>query len=45
MARRVIEKGVEVLALRFPDMALCDDEPVEILGGVLRGPQSLWVTP
>jgi cytochrome P450 len=44
MARRVIEKGVEVLAERFPEMALCPDAPVEILGGVLRGPRSLWVT-
>ncbi len=44
MARRVIEKGLEVLARRFPDMALCPDEPVQILGGVLRGPRSLRVT-
>lgn len=45
MARRVLEKGIEVLTARYPDMALCPDEPVEILGGVLRGPRSLWVTP
>ncbi len=45
MARRVIEKGVEVLASRFPEMELCADEPVEIVGGVLRGPRSVWVTP
>jgi len=44
MARRVIDKGVEVLARRFPDMQLCDDAPPEILGGVLRGPRSLEVT-
>jgi cytochrome P450 len=44
MARRVIGKGVEVLASRFPEMRLWDEEPVEILGGVLRGPRSLWVT-
>lgn len=45
MARRVIEKAVEVLATRFPDMTICDDQPIEILGGVLRGPRSLWVRP
>jgi cytochrome P450 len=44
MARRVVAKGVEVLAERFPAMQLCDDAPVEILGGVLRGPRALWVT-
>lgn len=45
MARRVLEKGIEVLASRYPDMALCPGDPPQILGGVLRGPQSLWVTP
>lgn len=45
MARRVLEKGVEVLARRYPDMALCTDEPNPILGGVLRGPSTLWVEP
>jgi cytochrome P450 len=44
MARRVIEKGIEVLSARYPNMTLCPDAPVEILGGVLRGPQALWVT-
>ncbi len=44
MARRVVAKGVEVLARRFPQMRLCEDERVEIVGGVLRGPRSLWVT-
>jgi cytochrome P450 len=43
MARRVIEKGVEVLAGHFPAMQLCADEPVEIVGGVLRGPRALPV--
>lgn len=43
MARRVVAKGVEVLASRFPEMRLCEDAPVEILGGVLRGPRSLHV--
>ena len=45
MARRVLEKGVEVLASRYPDMVLCEDEANEIVGGVLRGPGSLWVAP
>lgn len=45
MARRVVEKGIEVLARRFPEMALCPDEKAEILGGVLRGPRSLEVAP
>ena len=43
MARRVVEKGVEVLAQRFPRMTLCEDTKVEILGGVLRGPREVWV--
>lgn len=45
MAKRVLEKGVEVLAGRYPEMTLCDDEDNTILGGVLRGPSSLWVRP
>ncbi len=45
MARRVVEKGIEVLSSRFPDMRLCPDEKAEILGGVLRGPRSLRVAP
>ena len=45
MAKRVLEKGVEILSSRYPEMALCEDEPAEILGGVLRGPRSLRVKP
>jgi cytochrome P450 len=45
MARRVLEKGVEILARSFPDMTFCADERNEIVGGVLRGPRSLWVNP
>ncbi|MBW2496865.1 MAG: cytochrome P450 [Deltaproteobacteria bacterium] len=45
MAKRVLEKGIEILSARYPDMTLCPDEPVQILGGVLRGPRSLWVAP
>jgi cytochrome P450 len=45
MAKRVLEKGVEILAATHPDMTLCADEENEIVGGVLRGPKSLWVRP
>jgi cytochrome P450 len=45
MARRVVEKGVEVLGRRFPEMTLCPDEKAEILGGVLRGPRTLKAAP
>ena len=45
MARRVLEKGIEILAGRYPDMARCPDIKAEILGGVLRGPRSLMVAP
>jgi len=45
MAKRVLEKGIEVLAARYPEMTLCPNEPVQILGGVLRGPRSAWVHP
>jgi cytochrome P450 len=45
MARRVLEKGIEILSGRYPEMKLCEEEENEILGGVLRGPRSLWVAP
>lgn len=45
MARRVIEKGLEVLSIRFPEMTVCPESPTVILGGVLRGPRELWVRP
>jgi len=45
MARRVLEKGVEILADRYPEMTLCKDEDNAIVGGVLRGPKELWVNP
>jgi len=45
MARRVLETGVKTLLQRFPDMRLCADKPVQIIGGVLRGPRELWVEP
>lgn len=43
MARRVIETGIVTLFEHFPDMKLCEDKQVEIVGGVLRGPRELWV--
>jgi cytochrome P450 len=45
MARRVLETGLTTLLKRFPEMALCEDRTVEIIGGVLRGPKALWVRP
>jgi len=45
MAKRVLEKAAEVLAARYPNMRLCEDEENQVIGGVLRGPQSLWVEP
>lgn len=44
MAKRVLEKAVEVLANDHPDMALCADAPPRIVGGVLRGPTEVMVT-
>lgn len=42
---RATEKGLEALANRFPELAPCPDPPpVEILGGVLRGPREHSVT-
>jgi len=43
MARRVIETGIVTLFEHFPDMKLCENKQVEIVGGVLRGPRELWV--
>lgn len=43
MARRVVETGIEVLLKRFPDIKLKADSSAEIVGGVLRGPKSVWV--
>jgi hypothetical protein len=34
-----------VIFERFPDMCLVTGKPVEIVGGVLRGPRELWVRP
>jgi cytochrome P450 len=45
MARRVLEKAIEILASRYPEMTLCPDTPPEIVGGVFRGPRTLRVAP
>lgn len=45
LARRELETAIERIFTRFPNMALVEDRPVEIVGGVLRGPESLWVRP
>jgi len=43
MARRVVETGLAVLVKRFPNMELIAERPVEVVGGVLRGPKDVWV--
>ena len=45
LARRELETAIKLVFERFPDMALVDGKPVETIGGVLRGPESLWVRP
>jgi len=45
LARRELESAMKLLFERFPDMALAPGKPVEIIGGVLRGPRELWVRP
>lgn len=45
LARRELETAIQRLCERFPDMVLMADRPVDIIGGVLRGPRELWVRP
>jgi cytochrome P450 len=45
LARRELETAIDLIFERFPDMALVAGKPVEIVGGVLRGPESMWVRP
>lgn len=45
LARRELETAIKLIFERFPDMALVEERPVEVVGGVLRGPESLWVRP
>jgi cytochrome P450 len=45
MARSVLETGLKVLLEQLPDISLLADEPIEITGGVLRGPRRLLATP
>jgi cytochrome P450 len=43
MARRVVETGLEVFFRRFPAASTVEDRHPEIVGGVLRGPEAIWV--
>jgi len=45
LARRELEAAIKLVFQRYPDMTLEEDEPVEIIQGVLRGPRALWVKP
>jgi cytochrome P450 len=45
LARTELETAVRLIFTRFPHMTLLPDRPVEIVGGVLRGPRELWVRP
>ena len=45
LARTELETALRVIFERFPDMCLVTGKPVEIVGGVLRGPRELWVRP
>ena len=45
LARREMEAALKLVFTHFPDMRLLPDHPVEIIGGVLRGPRALWVAP
>jgi len=45
LARRELETAIQLIFERFPRMTLAPNRPVEIIGGVLRGPKELWVRP
>lgn len=45
LARREMEAALKLVFAHFPAMRLLPDDPVEIIGGVLRGPRALWVAP
>jgi cytochrome P450 len=45
MARRVLETGLKTLLQGFPDLVLIKERPVQICGGVLRGPATVWAKP
>jgi cytochrome P450 len=44
-ARTELETAIKLVFERFPNMTLAPGRPVEIVGGVLRGPRELWVRP
>ena len=43
LARRELEKAIQLLFERFPGMEPVDERPVEIIGCVLRGPREVRV--
>jgi cytochrome P450 len=45
LARTELETAIKLVFERFPNMTLAPGRPVEIVGGVLRGPRELWVRP
>ncbi len=45
LARRELETAIKLIVERFPRMTLAPGRPVEITGGVMRGPKALWVRP
>lgn len=45
LALAEMEIGIKAVFERFPDMALIDERPSEIVLASLRGPRDLWVKP
>lgn len=43
LALRELETALRVVLQRFPALRLKPDAPVEMIGGVMRGPRALWV--
>ena len=43
LALRELETALRVVLERFPDMRLKPGAPIEMIGGVMRGPRELWV--
>ncbi len=42
MARRVVETGLEVFIKHFPDVTTLEGRQPDLVGGVLRGPSTVW---
>lgn len=43
LALRELETALRVVLDRFPALRLKPDAPIEMIGGVMRGPRALWV--